>query len=176
LNVEPHDIRIICGLLRPKKVTNEDFDKLASDLLTFKKVGQDLTIYYKPEQLYQKLLVLLKDKNFAIVDSEQQDSSGKFFGLIKGFAEGSFNRSEVGLKLTIMGIEGEQFSTLKVEVFAEDQDMTPSIISEFENAVNLQSCPECEEKLPTDLVKQMMTGSIAYCEACGAQLHELNEK
>ncbi|MHA1487100.1 MAG: hypothetical protein ACTSSC_07990, partial [Promethearchaeota archaeon] len=90
LNVEPHDIRIICGLLRPKKVTSEEFDELTSDLLTFKKVGQDLTIYYKPEQLYQKLFVLLKNKNFAIIDSEQQDSSGEFLGVIKGFAEGTF--------------------------------------------------------------------------------------
>ncbi|MHA1477818.1 MAG: hypothetical protein ACTSPU_06430, partial [Promethearchaeota archaeon] len=74
------------------------------------------------------------------------------------------------------GTEGEQFSTLKVEVFAEDKDMTPSIISEFENAVNPQSCPECEENIPSDLVKQMMTGSVAYCEACGLQLHELSEE
>jgi len=176
INVEPHDIRIICGLLRPKQVSSEDFDKLTIDLLTFKKVGQDLTIYYKPEQLYQKLFVLLKKKNFAIIDSEQQNSSGKFLGIIKGFAEGTFSKNAVGLKLTITGTEGEQFSTLKVEVFAEDKDMTPSIISEFENAVNPQSCPECEENIPIDLVKQMMTGSTAYCEACGSQLHELSEE
>jgi len=176
INVEPHDIRIICGLLRPKEVSSEDFDKLTIDLLTFKKVGQDLTIYYKPEQLYQKLFVLLKKKNFAIIDSEQQNSSGKFLGVIKGFAEGTFSKNAVGLKLTITGTEGEQFSTLKVEVFAEDKDMTPSIISEFENAVNPQNCPECEENIPIDLVKQMMTGSVAYCEACGSQLHELSEE
>ena len=176
IDVEPHDIRIICGLLRPKQVTNEDFEKLADDLLTFKKVGQDLTIYYKPEQLYQKLFGLLKGKNFAIIDSEQQDTNGKFLGVIKGFAEGSFNKKSVGLKLTITGTEGEQFSTLKVEVFAEDKDMTPSIINEFENAVNPQSCQECEGKIPIDLIKQMMAGSLAYCEACGAQLHELSEE
>jgi hypothetical protein len=176
INIEPHDIRIICGLLRPKEVSNEDFDKLTIDLLTFKKVGQDLTIYYKPEQLYQKLFVLLKKKNFAIIDSKQETSSGKFLGVIKGFAEGTFSKNSVGLKLTITGTEGEQFSTLKVEVFAEDKDMTPSIISEFENAVNPQSCPECEENIPSDLVKQMMTGSVAYCEACGLQLHELSEE
>ncbi|GAG20475.1 unnamed protein product, partial [marine sediment metagenome] len=86
INVEPHDIRIICGLLRPKNVSNEDFEELTNDLLTFKKVGEELTIYYKPEQLYQKLFVLLKNKNFAVIDSEQQDSSGKFLGVIKGFA------------------------------------------------------------------------------------------
>ena len=54
--------------------------------------------------------------------------------------------------------------------------MTPSIISEFENTVNPQSCPECEGSIPVDLIKQMMTGSIAYCEACGAQLHEISEE
>ena len=176
INVEPHDIRIICGLLRPKKVTSEEFDELTSDLLTFKKVGQDLTIYYKPEQLYQKLFVLLKNKNFAIIDSEQQDSSGEFLGVIKGFAVGTFKKNAVGLKLSITGTKGEQFSSLKVEVFAEDKDMTPSIINEFENAVNPQSCPECEGNIPIDLIKQMMTGSTAYCEACGTQLHELSEE
>ena len=176
INVEPHDIRIICGLLRPKNVSNEDFEELTNDLLTFKKVGEELTIYYKPEQLYQKLFVLLKNKNFAVIDSEQHDSSGTFLGVIKGFAEGSFNKKGVGMKLSITGTEGEPFSTLKVEVFAEDKDMTPSIISEFENAVNPQSCHECEGNIPIDLVKQMMTGSVAYCEACGAQLRELSEE
>jgi len=176
INVEPHEIRIICGLLKPKKVTNEEFEELTNDLLAFKKVGQELTIYYKPEQLYQKLFLLLKNKNFAIIDSEQQDLSGKFLGVIKGFAEGSFTKNAVGLKLTITGTEGEQFSTLKVEVFAEDKDMTPSIITEFENAVNPRTCPECEGKIPIDLVKQMVTGSIAYCETCGTQLHELSEE
>jgi len=104
--------------LRPKKVTSEEFEELTSDLLTFKKVGQDLTIYYKPKQLYQKLFVLLKNKNFAIIDSEEQDSNGKFLGVIKGFAEGTFKKNAVGLKLSITGTIGEQFSTLKVEVFA----------------------------------------------------------
>jgi len=176
INVEPHDIRIICGLLRPKNVSNEDFMELTNDLLTFKKVGEELTIYYKPEQLYQKLFVLLKNKNFAVIDSEQHDSNGKFLGVIKGFAEGSFNKKGVGLKLSITGTEGEPFSTLKVEVFAEDKDMTPSIISEFENAVNPQTCHECDGNIPIDLVKQIMTGSVAYCEACGVQLHELSEE
>ena len=113
INVEPHDIRIICGLLRPKSVSNEDFVELTNDLLTFKKVGEELTIYYTPEKLYQKLFVLLKNKNFAVIDSEQHDSSGTFLGVIKGFAEGSFNKKGVGLKLSITGTEGEPFSTLK---------------------------------------------------------------
>jgi len=63
-------------------------------------------------------------------------------------------------------------SALKVDVYAEDKDMTPHIIREFETAVTPQNCPECEEDLPTELVKKLMEGVPPYCKACGANLLE----
>ena len=54
--------------------------------------------------------------------------------------------------------------------------MSPHIIYEFENAVKPQNCPECEEDLPPELVKKFFSGLPAYCEACGADLHETSEK
>ncbi|MBA7690872.1 hypothetical protein ES703_99404 [subsurface metagenome] len=170
INVEPHEIRMICGLLKPKVVSNEEFENLTKDLLTFKRNDKEFTIPCKAEELYQKLLGLLKSKNFAIVDAEKKESEGKFIGTVKGFAEGSFNKCAVGLKLTLTGNINEQESVLKVDIFAEDEDMTPSIISEFENAVNPQCCPECEKNLPLELVRKLIKGLTIYCESCGSKL------
>ncbi|GAG89756.1 unnamed protein product, partial [marine sediment metagenome] len=92
INVEPHEIRMICGLLKPKIVSNEEFENLTKDLLTFKRNDEEFTIPCSAEELFQKLSGLLKSKNFAIVDTEKQEIEGKFIGIIKGFAEGSFNK------------------------------------------------------------------------------------
>ncbi len=84
-------------------------------------------------------------------------------------------KNSVGLKLTLSGNIIEHKSTLKVDVFAEDKYMTPHIISEFENAVTPQNCPECEDDLPTELVKRLMEGLPSYCELCGANLLDTSE-
>jgi hypothetical protein len=174
LNVEPHEIRMICGLLKPKVVSNEEFENLTNDLLTFKRNDEEFTIPCGAEELYQKLHVLLKTKNFAIIDANTQEIEGKFIGTIKGFAEGSFNKRSVGLKLTLEGNQHEQESALKVDIFAEDEDMTPSIMSEFENAVNPQCCPECEDNLPVELIRKLIKGLTIYCESCGSKLLEID--
>ena len=67
-----------------------------------------------------------------------------------------------------------QESVLRVDIFAEDEDMCPSIISEFENAMNPQCCPECEENLPIELVRKLVRGLTIFCEACGSQLLEIS--
>ena len=174
INVEPHEIRMICGLLRPKEVSNEEFENLTKDLLAFKKVGQQFTIPFNANQLYQKLSNLLKRKNFALIDTDKQESEGKFEGFIKGYAEGTFSKHSVGLLLTLTGNKDEQLSVLKVDIFAEDEDMTPSIMSEFENSINPQSCPECQENLPVELVRKILGGIPVYCEECGSKLLEIN--
>jgi len=175
INVEPHEIRMICGLLKPKVVSNDDFETFTKDLLTLKKVGEDFTVPYKADQLYQKLIVLLKHKNFAIIDTEKEYSEDKFQAIIKGFAEGSFSKDSVGLELTITGKKDEKKSVLNVNIFAEDVDMSPHIMSEFENAVSPQCCPECQGNLPPELVKKLMAGIHVYCEVCGSDLLELSE-
>ncbi|MFX1329328.1 MAG: hypothetical protein ACFE91_14460 [Promethearchaeota archaeon] len=175
IKAKPHDIRLICGLLKPKTISNEEFEDITEDLLTFKRVGEEFTFPFKADQLYQKLIFVLKSKNFAVINTEKQDLKDEFIGTIKGFAEGSFSKNSVGLKLTINGYKDEQKSTLKVDIFSEDEDMSPHIISEFENAIKPQSCPECEENLPPELVKKFLSGLAAYCEACGADLHETRE-
>ena len=52
--------------------------------------------------------------------------------------------------------------------------MTPSIMSEFENSINPQSCPECQENLPVELVRKILGGIPVYCEECGSKLLEIN--
>ncbi|MHA2181068.1 MAG: hypothetical protein ACXAAH_06575, partial [Promethearchaeota archaeon] len=174
INVEPHEIRMICGLLKPRIVSSEEFENLTNDLLTFKRNDEEFTIPCSAEELFQKLSGLLKSKNFAIVDAEKQEIEGKIIGVIKGFAEGSFNKHAVGLKLTLTGDQNEQESVLKVNIFAEDEDMTPSIMSEFESAVNPQCCPECEENLPLELVRKIIMGLSIFCESCGSKLLEID--
>ncbi|GAG92236.1 unnamed protein product, partial [marine sediment metagenome] len=69
INVEPHEIRMICGLLKPKVVSNEEFENLTKDLIAFKRNDEEFSIPCEAEELYLKLHGLLKSKNFAIVDA-----------------------------------------------------------------------------------------------------------
>ncbi|NHJ25554.1 MAG: hypothetical protein EAX89_13305 [Candidatus Lokiarchaeota archaeon] len=172
INVKPHEIRMICGLLKPKTVSLDEFENLTKDVLNFKKVGEEFIIPSNANQLYQKLYILLKNKNFAIIDTEKEEIMGKISGTIKGFAEGSYTNNSVGLTLTVKGNINEQKSTIRVDIFAEDTDMSPSIINEFENAVKPVFCPECEEPIPPELARKLMKGEIIYCEACGSNMME----
>ena len=95
--------------------------------------------------------------------------TGKFLFLpvVKWILQVKFSKNSVGLKLTLNGNINEHKSALKVEVYAEDKDMTPHIISEFENAVSPQNCPECEEDLPAELVKKLMEGVPSIVRLAG---------
>jgi hypothetical protein len=168
--MQPYEIRIICGLLKPKPITIEEFDNFSQDVINFQRVGEEIEVLIEPKLLYEKMLVLLEKKNFAILDTEEQLIQGKFFGVIKAFAEGSYSKNTLGLILTLTGIKNQKKSVLKIETFAEDKDMSPALISEIQDNVLPKICPECGVSIPNELLRKILRGEEVFCEDCGASL------
>ncbi|MFX1390942.1 MAG: hypothetical protein ACFE9Z_12830 [Promethearchaeota archaeon] len=168
--MEPYDIRIICGLLQPNPITVEEFDKFSQDILNFQRVGEEVEVLIDATYLYEKLLVLLEKKNFFIVDTEKQTIGGKFFGLIKAFARGTYSKNKLGLQITLTGIKNTKKSLLKIETFAQDVDMSPALIYEIQNSIAPKKCRECGHEIPSELLQRIIQGKIIYCENCGAEL------
>jgi len=168
--MEPYDIRVICGLLKPKPITLEEFEKFSQDIINFEKVGEEIEILMNPNLLYEKLLVLLKKKNFAIVDTEKQTIGRNFFGLLKAFAQGVYSKNSLGLQITISGNIREKTSLLKIETFAEDKDMSPALIAEIQDTLYPRNCPECGESIPMELLRKLLKEEQVFCEECGAPL------
>ena len=168
--MEPYEIRVICGLLQPNPITVEEFDKFSLDILNFQRVGEEVEVLIEATYLYEKLLILLEKKNFFIVDTEKQTIGGKFFGLMKAFAKGTYSKNKLGLQITLTGIKKSKKSLLKIETFSQDIDMSPALINEIENSIAPKKCQECGHDIPPELLQRILQGKIIYCENCGAQL------
>jgi len=168
--MEPYEIRVICGLLQPNPITVEEFDKFSLDILNFQRVGEEVEVLIEATYLYEKLLILLEKKNFFIVDTEKQTIGGKFFGLMKAFAKGTYSKNKLGLQITLTGIKKSKKSLLKIETFSQDIDMSPALINEIENSIAPKKCQECGHDIPPELLQRILRGKIIYCENCGAQL------
>ena len=78
--VSPYDIRVICGLLKPKPITLEEFERFSHDLINFEKVGEELEVLINPNLLYEKLLVLLKKKILLLLIMKSRQLGGIFLG------------------------------------------------------------------------------------------------
>jgi len=168
--MEPYEIKVICGLLQPNPITVEEFDKFSQDIVNFQKVGEELEVLIESNQLYEKIIVLLEKKNFSIVDTEKQTIGGKFFGILKAFAKGSYSKNKFGIQITITGSKSENKSLIKIETFSQDIDMSPAIINEIENSIVPKQCPECGHNIPPELLQRIIKNKTTYCENCGASL------
>jgi hypothetical protein len=167
---DPYELKVICGLLQPNPITIEEFDKFSQDLVNFQKVGEELEVLIESNQLYEKIHVLLEKKNFSIVDKEKQTIGGKFFGILKAFAKGSYSKNEFGIQITIIGNNSEKKSLIKIETFSQDIDMSPAIINEIENSIVPKECIECGHNISPELLQRIIKNKTTYCEKCGASL------
>lgn len=132
INVKPHEIKMVCGLLKPKKVDISKFRKVAIDLLNFEKTGEDIQFPYNVNLLFEKLKVLLPEQNFEIItEPEEKLVNNRFIGTFLGFAEGKYSKKEVGIKITLTGSINEENCVGKIEGFCEEPAMLIPLINEF---------------------------------------------
>jgi len=166
VEVQPHDISMVCGLFRPIKISNEDFSKITSGILDFAKAGDEFNISYNPKLIFTKLKILLPDNNFEIINEEKKEIGDIFFGIIRGFAEGKFSKKKIGVEITISGNKDEDESICKIEAFSEDQFVLPPLISELNEELQTWTCTTCNKPLTEQQVQQLLAGKPITCNSC----------
>ncbi|NHJ26167.1 MAG: hypothetical protein EAX89_16430 [Candidatus Lokiarchaeota archaeon] len=136
ISLNPHEIKLVCGMLEPKIIEEKRFRKMAEDLLDFEKAEGDLKIQYNPRLIFEKLKVLLPLQNFRfVIKPNEQLIENIFIGEFLGFAMGKYSKKEVALRITITGNVTKDESDIKIEGFCQESAMLAPLISEISERI-----------------------------------------
>ncbi|MHA1315764.1 MAG: hypothetical protein ACTSRB_17805, partial [Candidatus Helarchaeota archaeon] len=167
IKVPPHEIRMICGLLTPVKIQSEEFDKITKGLIDYEKAGEEVTLPFNCEKVFNKTMVILPKNNFEILNTELIEVGNNKIGLIKGFAKGKYSGNKVGLMITLTGEKTANKCVAKIDAFTEDKDMLAPLISEISQDLTTISCNQCGAALTPEQIKMLMDGKPITCKFCG---------
>jgi hypothetical protein len=164
LSAMPHTVRAVCDLLKPERITPEEFKmKLASlergELVV--KVS-DWTVH----EMFEKALRILDDSNFLEVESELCETEDLIEGAVKGWSRGKFTGKSLGVLLRITGKPGESGASCKIIMSGEDEAMIYPAIEELRDKLSTWLCPFCSSKLSAEEVKDLKRGEIISCRFC----------
>lgn len=164
LSAMPHRIRAVCDLLKPERITPEEFkEKLGSlergELIV--KVS-DWTVH----EMFEKALRILDDSNFLEIESELCETEGLVEGEVKGWSRGKYTGKNLGVLLRITGKPGESGASCRIIMTGEDEAMIFPAIEELRDKLSTWLCPFCGSKLATEDIKDLKRGEIISCRFC----------
>ncbi len=166
---EPFTIRAVCDLLRPQKVTPEEFvEKLKAlehNEMIFK--VDDWT----PEEMYSKSLQTLESANFHEVESSLEDTGDYVQSRITGWAQGIYTEKNLGVEIIVSGKPTKKGATCTIRVAGEDVAMILPAIDEIAQKIQAWLCPVCAAKLPDEKVVELKSGKTTICPYCGVSMN-----
>jgi hypothetical protein len=128
LKVEPHEINMVCGLLKPMVIDEKEFEQAIKDWV--KSGGNTEVKGMNAKDVFEKAQDVLTENNFHIVASLEAPTAKEFVGVIKGFAQGKYSKKRIGLVIEIRGdIDGED-TLIKSETSSEEEGMIAPTVRE----------------------------------------------
>lgn len=168
LTTMPYAIRAVCDLLRPERITPDEFKERLVTLDCSEVVIK--VEEWTAEEMFEKALRILDDSNFMEVDSDFQDQEGLAEGDIKGWARGKYTRKNLAVQLRISGRSGERGASCKISVSGEDEAMILPAMEEFRDKLSTWLCPFCASKLTPEDVRELQKGEPISCGFCGSTI------
>jgi DNA-binding Lrp family transcriptional regulator len=128
LKVEPHEISMVCGLLKPMVIDEKEFEQAIKDWV---KSGGNIEVKgMNAKVVFEKAQDVLTESNFHIVASHEIPVEKEFVGVIKGFAQGKYSKKKIGLVVEIRGdIDGED-TFIRSETASEEEGMIAPTVQE----------------------------------------------
>ncbi|MHA1300603.1 MAG: hypothetical protein ACTSO9_14395 [Candidatus Helarchaeota archaeon] len=166
INIEPYEIKLICGLLTPHSINAEEFNKIAKKLLDYSSAGEEIEFPYNAMTIYEKAKLILPHNNFHLVSAEDHLVAANFIGILKGFASGKFSNKKVGIQITINGKKDENFCVARIDGYTEDPSMLVPLLAEIKNEIRIWNCQQCGAQLLDSQIKQIMAGKTVRCRYC----------
>jgi len=166
IEIQPHEISMICGLFKPIKISNDEFTKITKGLLDYAKAGEEIRLPFNARLMFMKLKTILPNNNFQIINEEMREIQNTFFGIIRGFAEGKFSKNKVGVEITITGGINDLESVGKIEAFSQDEFVLPPLISDLNSNLQTWKCTTCNEFLTEEQVELLLIGKPITCKSC----------
>jgi len=154
----------VCDLLKPERITPEDFEKKLASLEKGEVVVRvsDWTVH----EMFEKALRILDDSNFMEVESELCDGEDLIEGEVKGWSRGKYTGKSLGVLMRIAGKPGEMGASCKIIMSGEDEAMILPAIEELRDKLSTWLCPFCGSKLTPDAIKELKRGEIVSCRFC----------
>jgi DNA-binding Lrp family transcriptional regulator len=128
LKVEPHEISMVCGLLKPMVIDEKEFEQAIKDWV---KSGGNIEVKgMNAKVVFEKAQDVLTESNFHIVASHEIPVEKEFVGVIKGFAQGKYSKKKIGLVVEIRGdIDGDD-TLIRSETASEEEGMIAPTVQE----------------------------------------------
>lgn len=140
-NIEPLEIKYVCSLLVPKEISNQEFQQKTA-FMHEKKIMFDCKM--EPIELEKILLKILQKNNFfPLFQTSQNDQ----FREMKAFAEGKYDKEEIGLSFIMQKLE--EYTQLQIKGMSNLEDKIIDVLREIN-----EYCIEI--KTDTELIKDYM--------------------
>lgn len=125
VNVEPFKICYVCNLLTPKPITKEEFEEKI-EFMAEKKliIESDLTVPDLAEIIGQKIT----ECNFALLQ-QIKDSQREGFRKFEGFAQGLYDKEDVGLTIAVKKME--EGSKLVIRAMSDKTEKVTDLLKDF---------------------------------------------
>lgn len=139
--VEPFEIKYVCNLLVPEKVTPREFEQKTS-LMEEQKIILDCDI--SPLEVERILSPLLIRNNFFLLQ-QMEDTQDEQYRIINAFARGLYDQKDVGLSVVMQ--KQEHGTTLVIKAMSDIMEKLMDILSHISG--------QCDEiKSNTELLKE----------------------
>lgn len=161
----PFEIRAVCDLLIPEKISPEAFKNALKGLHSGELV---LSVdEWTPEEMFEKAQLMLQDANFHSVSSKYDQNDNVISAVIRGWARGKYTEKGVGVQLFISGPKAEKGACCTIRVSGEDLALVLPAIEDLRNRLSSWLCPKCRSNLSIPLVNQLRKGEVIECPFCG---------
>ncbi|MHA1231352.1 MAG: hypothetical protein ACTSPQ_11960 [Candidatus Helarchaeota archaeon] len=179
VSVEPFTIRSVCDLLRPYKVSEEEFDRM---IIGWQKTGEFKKVNVNIYDLFEKSKLTLERHNFSIISAKLYESEDTPLvrGLIKAFAEGKYAGKKIGMLIEMMGYKDGALSQIRTSSTSEDEGMMASPIAEViedfhESGFSLdQMSPQEQEKFIKEKSLQSLRYLLVVHKDTGITIYSVN--
>ncbi len=125
VNVEPFKISYVCNLLTPKLITREEFEEKIG-FMEEKKLIIDSNLNIT--DLAQILENKIKQCNFALLQ-QIENSQREGFRKIEGFAQGLYDKEDVGISVAVKKME--EGSKLVIKAMSDRGDKITDLLKDF---------------------------------------------
>jgi len=142
LTIEPFEIRYVCNLLVPKRVSDEEYDY---NIKNMEKDEIVLDCNMKPDEIEEELSKILANNNFFLLDKTPEPTEASTRTL-KGYAEGKYDQKDVALSASMEKID-DNTTKLVIQAMSERQEKVIDLLRD----ISLK----CDDiKSDTELIKE----------------------
>lgn len=171
VQIAPLVIKYVCNLLVPKQITEKDY-KQKTAFMEEKKIIFNCDM--PTDNVEQEIATILENNNFYLLEKPLESEDANFREL-KGYAEGKYDKQDVGLSVVMQKI-ADQTTKLVIKAMSDREEKIIDLLKDFSTKCDhLKSvsdlsmeCKNCGNIMQFQEYMKMKDAIV--CEKCGEEL------